>query len=390
MHAQPIVQHFVQTHLGTIHQSRQPTLTAAICAVMHGCCLRLSALARGIMAGGTLKAAFKRIDRLIGSERIATENDAASRGLLCQLCATSAHLVIAVDWSGASDGGAFVQLRASVTRPGMGRALTLYQAVYPKDQLGDRNAERVLLKTLKAWIPDNVRVTFVTDAGFRRPWFEDVGRMHWQWIGRVRQDPISRDGRCWTKPAQWFADATGKARRYVDVTLTRRFVWPCDLVLYRTPKRHRPRYGRPRRTTYPKAAMQARRSHSEPWLLAHSKELRDLRADEIVALYAQRMQIEETFRDTKSPTFAMGMHTCGSRSASRLLALLMIAMLAAFLLWHIGQLAEAEGLHRRFKATTRKARELSLVALGIALCRRPQQMLSDTAVQALRIRLGLS
>lgn len=389
MHAQHIVQRFVQMHLSAIHQSRQPTLVDAVCAVMRGCSLRLSAVARAVMASGTLKAAFKRIDRLMGAERIAAENDAVSQGLLRQLCATRADLVIAVDWSGACAGGAFVQLRASVTQRGMGRALTIYQAVYPQSQIGNRKAERRLLQTLKSWIPAPLRVTVVTDAGFRRPWFKDVQRMRWQWIGRVRQDPISWDGSGWFKPAQLFPDATGKARRYEDATLTRRFAWACDLVLYRTPQRHRRRYGRPRRTSYPKAAIQARRSHSEPWLLAHSKGLRDLRANEIVALYDQRMQIEETFRDTKSPTFAMGMHTCGSRSASRLLALLMIAMLAAFLLWHIGQLAEAEGLDRRFKATTRKARELSLIALGIVLCQRPRVRLSADAWYALRRRLGV-
>src|SRR5690606_2861504 len=93
-------------------------------------------------------------------------------------------------------------------------------------------------------------------------------------------------------------------------------------------------------------------------------QLRTLRADEIVALYSLRMQIEENFRDSKSGALGMGLELSQSRSARRLQALLLISTLAAFLLWHIGQLAEAEGLHRRFKSTTRPGRELSIVWLG--------------------------
>lgn len=390
MHASSIVQRFVATHLGDIHRSRQPSLTAAVSAVMAGGHLRLSALARAVMGQGSAKAAFKRIDRLIGSGRIAQENDVVGCELVRQLCRHSSRLVIAVDWSGASPGGTFVQLRASVTQPGMGRALTVYQAVYPQQQLGSPHAESRLLCTLKAWIPEGVTVYLITDAGFRCPWFTQVERLQWQWIGRVRQDPLSIDATTWLSPERLFHLAGPRAQRLTDVLLTRRHALPCDVVLSRSPKQHRRRYGRPGRTRYSKAVAEARRSHDEPWLLAHSRSLRKHKPDEIASLYALRMQIEETFRDTKSPTFAMGMHTCGSRSASRLLALLLIAMLAAFLLWHIGQLAEAEGLYRRFTATTRKARELSLIALGMMLCQRPRLHLSDEAWLALRRRLAVT
>ncbi|HEV8645047.1 MAG TPA: hypothetical protein VGR01_05705, partial [Burkholderiales bacterium] len=75
--------------------------------------------------------------------------------------------------------------------------------------------------------------------------------------------------------------------------------------------------------------------------------------------------------------------------AQRLHALLLIHTLAAFLLWHIGQLAEAEGLHRRFKATTRTAREFSLITLACLLCALPQIPITSDALLALYQRLGL-
>jgi hypothetical protein len=68
----------------------------------------------------------------------------------------------------------------------------------------------------------------------------------------------------------------------------------------------------------------------------------------------------------------------------------MIATLAAFLLWHIGQLAEAEGLHRRYKVTTRNEREISILRLGIFICLEMGPMpLSLIALTAMRRRLGI-
>ncbi len=101
------------------------------------------------------------------------------------------------------------------------------------------------------------------------------------------------------------------------------------------------------------------------------------------------MQIEESFRDSKSATHDMRQEIGRSRSASRLQALLLIATLATFLLWHIGQLAEAEGLHRRFKAATRKARELSIITLARLLCALPCLPLTDFAIHSLYQRLGV-
>ena len=85
----------------------------------------------------------------------------------------------------------------------------------------------------------------------------------------------------------------------------------------------------------------------------------------------------------------MGFSIGRSRSTERLHALLLIATLAAFLLWHIGQLAEAEGMHRRFKLTTRAAREISLITLALLLCKGTDPPLTPAAMHALNIRLAI-
>jgi hypothetical protein len=390
-HARKIVQGFIHQQLSRIHAARRELLCAAVLAVMSGHLLSLSRLARALIGQGTHKAALKRVDRLIGNKRIAQEAQVTGEQLLRTLCRGGQPLVIAVDWSAVAPDGAFVELRAVVTRAGMGRGLTIYQQVYPEAKLGNARAERALLKTLRAWIPADAQIIFVTDAGFRRPWFIQVERQGWLWIGRIRAGAhVSRDKTHWEPVTDWFAKATGKACRWSGCWLTSSYRYACDMVLVRQRVNRGKRYGRVGHGSTPKAQREARASAHEPWLLAHSPKLGDYRAEEIVALFKLRMQIEENFRDSKSIPLGMGLEVSQSRTAPRLHALLMVSTLAAFLLWHIGQLAEAEGLHLRFKATNRVARELSVITLARLLCNQLSPLpLSDTAIRVLRERLGL-
>lgn len=389
-HARRIVQGFVQKHLSLIHAARRELLCAAVFAVMSGHLLSLSRLARALIGQSNQRAALKRVDRLMGNQRIAQEAQVVGAALLRTLCQGGQPLVIAVDWSEVAPDGVFWELRAVATRTGMGRGLTIYQQVYPEKKLGNARVERALLKRLHEWMPAGVQVIIVTDAGFRRPWFIQVERLGWSWIGRIRAGVcVSREGTHWEQASAWFAKATGKACRWSDCWLTRNFRFACDMVLYRRRAVGGKRYGRAGHGSTPKARREATASAREPWLLAHSPQLRPLRAEEIVALYGLRMQIEENFRDSKSTQLGMGLEVSQSRCAPRLHALLLIGTLAAFLLWHIGQLAETEGLHLRFKATNRVARELSIITLAKFMCAQQSLSLTDTAIRALNVRLGL-
>jgi len=389
-HAKKIVREFIHTHLNLIHAARRELFCAAVSAVMGGHLLSLSRLARALMDQGTHKAALKRVDRLMGNPRVGQEAQVVGAALLRRWGRGTQPLVIAVDWSEVAPDGVFVELRAALTRPGMGRGLTIYQQVYPESKLGNARAERLLLEQLHQWMPAGVPVIIVSDAGFRRPWFIEVERLGWSWIGRIRGSMcVSREGSRWQQASAWSAKATAKACRWNECWLTWKFRFACDMVLYRQRAVGRKQYGRAGHGSTPRARGAAQASAREPWLLAHSAQLRTFRADEIVAMYGWRMQIEENFRDSKSIPLGMGLELSQSRTALRLHALLLIATLAAFLLWHIGQLAEAEGMHRRFKATTRDARELSIITLAKLLCEFNSLPLTGAALNALNKRLGL-
>jgi hypothetical protein len=200
-HARRIVQGFIHKQL-SIHESRRHSLCEVVSAVMGGGLLSLSRLARAVMGKGTQKAALKRVDRFIGNERIGQEAQEVAAALLRVVCRGGQPLVIAVDWSAVSAGSAFVELRATLTWLGMGRGLTIYQQVYPKSTAGSVRAERALLEALQRSMPVGAEVIIVTDAGFRRPWFVDVERLGWSWIGRIRANVcVSSEGMLWEESA---------------------------------------------------------------------------------------------------------------------------------------------------------------------------------------------
>lgn len=88
-------------------------------------------------------------------------------------------------------------------------------------------------------------------------------------------------------------------------------------------------------------------------------------AAQIVALYARRMQIEETFRDTKSTRFGLSLKYARTKSDSRADVLLLLASIAHLIAIVLGVLAEAAQLHLRFQANTVKnKRVLSFAMLG--------------------------
>ena len=107
------------------------------------------------------------------------------------------------------------------------------------------------------------------------------------------------------------------------------------------------------------------RSAREPWLLVSSPALQYLSPDAIINLYAQRMRIEQSFRDTKNARVGLGLENARSRSGARFEMLLLIAHLASFVQRLIGERARAQQLELQFMATRRKDRkEISVLTLG--------------------------
>jgi hypothetical protein len=106
----------------------------------------------------------------------------------------------------------------------------------------------------------------------------------------------------------------------------------------------------------------------EPWLLAASPKLDHLSAQAVVAVYAQRMQIEKSFRDLKSEHFGLGFSANRSKQKNCWRALLLIACLASFELHLIGRVVKTKQMEFQFQSNTRRTRPvLSVITLALQL-----------------------
>jgi hypothetical protein len=115
-------------------------------------------------------------------------------------------------------------------------------------------------------------------------------------------------------------------------------------VLVRQPPKGRRAKTATGRRARPRKSEQSARTAREPWLLVASVRFAELAPKQLVRRYRQRMQIEERFCDLKSQHFGEGLERSRSEGSGRFTVLVLIATLAAFLLWLLGTAAEHSGL----------------------------------------------
>jgi hypothetical protein len=148
----------------------------------------------------------------------------------------------------------------------------------------------------------------------------------------------------------------------------------CRLILYKGKKKGRKGPKRPNRKgvhpgsgAHQKAVARAR----TPWLLATS--LQECTSNQVVNVYSTRMQIEETFRDSKSHRFGWSLEDVRSEKESRLEVLLLIASLGMVAVHIAGMAADNQALTRLMQANTiRHRRVLSLFSVGNSAVRTPR------------------
>lgn len=104
-----------------------------------------------------------------------------------------------------------------------------------------------------------------------------------------------------------------------------------------------------------------RRRMKEPWFLATDL---DLPAAQVIALYGRRMEIEESFRDTKSVRWGFKLRHVRLGACARYERLMMVLALATLFLASVGARAERDRQHRRRMANTSRRRTLSWLTLG--------------------------
>ncbi len=368
MHALTILHRTLTSQLPEIHAKRRRCLLDAVGAAVGGSRLTLSDLGRGLHGMTTVKHSIKRMDRLLGNQALHAELPGLY-GLLARQCVEGMSMpLIVVDWSDLTPDRKWQLLRASAALDG--RSATLYEEVHPQSCATSPRIHKAFLIRLAGMLPAGCTPILVTDAGFRSAWFRLVSSMGWRWIGRIRnRDMVSPENEeAWVGCKALYSLATTKAKSLGQYDYVRNHPTPCRLVLVKRASRKRHRKSRMGKRVHSSHSLKQARAQREPWLLAVSPALNHLSAEAVVGVYAQRMQIEEAFRDLKSERFGLGFSANRSTQKARLEVLLLIACLASFVLRLIGEAGRARQMEFQFQSNTRRSRPvLSVIALALQL-----------------------
>lgn len=369
MRATSVLQKTLGPTLASMHAFRRRSVLLAVEALAAGRRLTLIDLARHWPGATWVRAALKRVDRLLSNRALHAQRDRLYAGMARWLL-HAAQPVIVVDWSDLKRDGRWCLLRAAV--PVGGRSLPLLDHVVAQDQLGDGKVHRAFLQRLKALVPPGARPTVVTDAGFRSNWFAAVSALGWDWIGRLRgRLQVRLDGTSeWVPCTQLYARQSNAPRDLGGARIVKGAALPCRLVLSGRRKRAgRQSLTRAGKPSADRRHLKAAKAHREPWLLACSPGLAGLTPRQLVAGYRRRMQIEESFRDLKSHRYGQSFEDSLSRKVPRLEMLLLIHALTTFAAWVVGCAAVTARLDRRLSQNNRPQRQYSSIRIGWELWR---------------------
>jgi hypothetical protein len=347
--------------MGFVHEQRRVALFRAVRALIGGGALWLSALGRSLDDGVAAKHGIKAIDRLLGNTVLHAQRHQIYAAMTKALLLGRRQAVVLVDITETRPGAC--ALTASLAMEG--RSIPLYGQVRSKRSISKRTSIRTFLRALQRVLPPEVQPILVTDAGFESPWFDQVIELGWNYVGRVRhQTQFEIDDHHWVGAKALHRCAGYHARDLGYLRFPRHRPRARRLVVSALPKHQ----GRTRRNTRGRKGRtivdrRCAKSAREPWLLATSL---TCSSRVVVDIYAQRMQIEQNYRDTKNHRWGWRLNQSRSRSNARLEMLLLIAAIAMVVVLAIGCFAERNALHKRFQANTLYHRRvLSFFTLGI-------------------------
>lgn len=350
-----------------IHASRLKTLFTFVQSGLKDQRVTVTYLGRGLkeQSKTSIKHDIKRADRLCGNVHLHAERLNFYFHMAGWLIGTKSHPIILVDWSPIEGNEIFQVIRASI--PMGGRALTLYEKTHLESELNTGKAHQQFLDDLEQCLPKGCHPIIVSDAIFRVPWFKAVEKKGWYWLGRVRGNVLlSDDKKNWCSCKQWFSKATGKARSLGEIFYSKSTAFSCQGFSYRGKAKGRQkvkkRGGKSRCTTDKYQQQKAK----EPWLLVGNLPAKlEHKPEKVIKLYKTRMQIEESFRDTKNARLGLSLEYARSKSPERYDNLLLIAALILLILWCIGYAACQLSYQNKLQANTVSKRNvLSTIFVG--------------------------
>lgn len=347
-----------------MHKVRYKALHACIVSLLDGAAASVTSIGRGIESSAYEKHSIKRADRLFSNRHLLNELPYIYTAMTYLFGRVSLTPVILVDWSDLDEYKRHFLLRASVVLSG--RSITLYQEVHPLKTKEKPAVHRQFLLRLNTMLGENCRPIIVTDAGFKTPWFREVLALGWDFVGRTRrQNHYSLDGTTWQCISNLYQQASTKPKSHQGA-INRSNPLSCRLVIVKQRAKGRHNLNRSGQVRQSKASRVPAKRATDPWLLSTSLPYCSTLAKRVVKLYAQRMQIEEAFRDMKSRQYGLGFEQNKTFQIHRMTILILLVTLTNLILILLGLTLQVAGYHRRYQANTIKSkRVLSLHYLGM-------------------------
>ncbi len=359
---------FIDKALPDVHKYRRQSLMCSVDSLLGRSKLTLTDLARNMRGNALVKHKIKRVDRLLGNNKINEEKFYIYKQIANNILKNLSETVIIVDWSGCCSQQRWI-LQASLAMSG--RSIPIYQEIHPLSKISNRQVEKDFLFKLYNIVPKNIKVVVVTDAGFKTPWFMSVKALGWDYVGRLRSRiQFSFDSVTWHKTTDFNGIASEKAKFMGCAELGKlNRIMKSNIYSYKSEYKGRKKKRRKYYNDgYPDKNIKYGKSNREPWILATSLPGDSTFAKKVINIYRSRMQIEQNFRDLKNQRWGFGLRDSKTENIQRLEVLLIIGFITSIILWLIGLVAEKNNLHYGFQANTRRnIRTISLFNLGLQI-----------------------
>ncbi len=270
MHAEKVSHKILFTTCAWMHTARLVALKTAVLAAIDDRRLSVTGLGRAIQSDAKEKHCIKRADRLVGNHHLYSEHRDIYRLFARQIIGATTRPVVLVDWSDLDPYKRHYLLRASVAVDG--RSLTLFEEVHGLETKDKPETHRHFLQRLKAILPNHCRPIIVTDGGFRNPWFREVAKHEWDWVGRIRNRTkvTKAKKQAWTPCKQLYERANSTAKSLGEYEVAKSSPLTCRLVLYKGKPKGRSKVTRYGERARSKHSEQCAEREREPWLLVTS------------------------------------------------------------------------------------------------------------------------
>lgn len=366
-------------HLSKVmHKTRFITLSLLVGSLFHAKFFSLTGLGRALKTPAQERSAIRRVDRFLGNKRLQRDRLEIYSTICKLIVGASKRPLIIVDWSTIPNQTNSVLRAALVTS---GRALTLYEEVHPEKKYANPKVHLRFLMKIKLMLSDDIKPIVITDAGFHASWFKSVYNLGWDYVGRIRGNKYYRflSSSKWAPISSLHNDATATPTSLGAIELCNDSGFQTKLYRYKSKKTARKAKTKRGNIKRNAQSLKHAKGANEPWLLVSSMSQSALK---IVKIYRLRMQIEEGFRDLKSTKYGFGFEHVNTPHIYRLNVFFIIAMLASFLAWIVGWLAEKVNLHVQYQAnSTKSKRVLSLFYLGYRIILRVKDQMKNLVIQ---------